>query len=171
MANTALSIVPDIPKKSQPKKKITVATKKPKNGTTIKPKSPIYTALHEFFQHHKTAVIALYVLGIVKGAFFPVCAFVTSHNIVWQWSFATVFQFALTVFCLLFSVPTALQFGKVAFNGYKGVGFAIGLELAMLAGSTKIGYFAAGILTVINILAAFYNMRSGKQFTDLVEHV
>lgn len=167
MANTALSIVPDVPKKPQPKKK--AAAKK--TASTIKPRSPIYKALFEFLQNHKAATVALYVLGIAKGAFFPICAFVTAHGIVWQWSFATAFQVALTAFCLMFSVPTALQFGKVAFDGYKGIGFAIGLELAMLAATSEISYAAAGILTVINILAAFYNMRSGKQFTDLVESV
>lgn len=167
MANTALSIVPDLPKKPQSKKKPKVAARK----STIKPRSPIYKALYEFLQHEKAAITALYVLGIVKGAFFPICAFVTFHHIVWAISIPCATQLVLTVFCMCFSLPTAFQFGKVAFDGIKGKGFALGLELAMLVAWMPLAYAAAGILTVINILAAFYNLRSGKQFTELVEAV
>jgi hypothetical protein len=163
-----LRAVPNIITKTSAKKPKTKA-RKPKTGSTLLPKSPIYKALHEFFQNDGVAQVALYVLGIVKGAFFPVCAYATSHGIVWEWSFPTAGAILLTIFCLAFSVPTALQFGRVAFDGIKGNGFAIGLELAMLTAYKPLALVALGLLVVINILAAFYNLRSGKQFTDIVE--
>lgn len=149
----------------KPKKKA-----KPANKSTIKPRSPIYRALYEFLQHEYLATIALYVLGIAKGAFFPACAFFTAHSITLQAHPAIItVKVILTGFCLMFSFPTALQFGKVAFDGYKGIGFAVGLELAMLVAVKPISIAAFILVTIINVLAAFYNLRSGKQFTTLVE--
>jgi hypothetical protein len=72
--------------------------------------------------------------------------------------------------CLAFSLPTALQIGKVAFDGIKGAGFAFALEMAMLFAPHKaLQILALTILMVCNILAVFYNLQSGKQFEALVQ--
>jgi O-antigen ligase len=148
---------------------IKLGSGKARKKSTIRPRSPIYRALYEFLQHETAATVALYLLGIAKGAFFPACAFFTAHSITLQaHPIIITVKVILTAFCLMFSFPTALQFGKVAFDGYKGIGFAVGLELAILGmiqfllGYTTIwngDYFFDGRITSTlgqpNFLSAF----------------
>lgn len=151
-------------KRSTPRKK-----SKPRPKEASRPKGPIYTALVEFFGSHKIALPMLYVMACVKGALFPAGAFFTMHYTVWLLSIACAAKAAVIVFCLGFSLPTALQFGKVSFDGIKGQGFAYGLELLMLVSMPMLSWSAYIVITFINVLSAFYNLRTGKQFTNIVE--
>ena len=131
-------------------------------------KGGIFTAILQMVRKEKSAIRMIYLFAVVLGAFFPMCAYISKScaTISWQGTPCLL----LTAACLAFSLPTALQIGKVAFSGIKGKGFAFALEMAMLFAPNKpVQVSALIILITCNVLAVFYNLQSGKEFSTLVE--
>ncbi len=162
-----LAIVPPQKEKTPKKKKPQTSETKPVK-VALKTKGAVYEALGQFLGHEIAAKIALYVLSITLGAFFPLTGYMSAHSgISLAWHSAPAM--CLTVFCLLFSLPTALQFGKVAFTGKKVWGSALGLELAMLTAAPFYARWALGLLVVVNVLSTYYNLSTGKKFGEAIE--
>ena len=135
---------------------------KRKPSKVAAPRSPVFKAFRQVLRRDSLADIALYLFAIICGGFFPLCAYLSAHSGNGWLSFSSV----LTAFCLAFSVPTALSFGNVAFDGYKVYGFAFGLEFAMLVSHSKtLSIVALGLLIVVNVVACYYNLSTGKKFS------
>lgn len=137
-----------------------IKPKKSRAKAVAAPRGAIFRTLRQFLQRDSAAEIALYVLAIAGGAFFPICGYVSFHSAS-GWP-----SYVLTVCCLAFSLPTCWQFGQVAFDGVKGKGFALALELAMLVAPKFFAIAALCVLVVVNVVACYYNLSTGKKFSD-----
>jgi hypothetical protein len=136
----------------------------------LQTRSPIFTAIGQFVKNEKAAHVVLYLASVFKGCIFPATAFYTAHYsfIPGVRTVPNAGYAAIVILCLAFSLPTAYQFGSVAFTGIKAKAFAPALELIMLIADKPFSYTALALLLFVNIIATYYNMSTGKEFSELL---